>query len=51
MEAARARLQPDQRRRRRPRAGAVKLQEWLARHDVEVFLFWIVVGVLGWICH
>jgi hypothetical protein len=29
----------------------VKVMEWLARHDVELFLFWIVVGVLGWICH
>jgi hypothetical protein len=29
----------------------VKWLEWLDRHDVEVFLFWIVVGTLGWLCH
>lgn len=29
----------------------MKWLEWMDRHDVEVFLFWIVVGVLGWLCH
>jgi hypothetical protein len=25
--------------------------EWLERHDVEVFLLWIAVGVIGWLTH
>ncbi len=29
----------------------MKAWEWIERHDVELFLFWIVVGVIGWMCH
>jgi hypothetical protein len=27
----------------------MRLLLWLERHDIEVFLFWIFVGVMGWL--
>ncbi len=22
---------------------------WLERHDVEIFVFWVLVGAMGWL--
>jgi hypothetical protein len=34
-----------------PDVVRVTVLMWLERHDVEIFIGWIAVGVLGWLLH